>query len=205
MILHDHVLDIKSVNTLGRKNLSISNPILGTDLNKTTKNVDEDEYYGKEQWHLIEYTTEPKDYDIHKIPKNKDLPIANNNQTLLATPRYIRAINNLRMQAQHENQTQPEEEIYQPNDNLINIYDENIEYIYYAYIDYDNNIIEIKRFTEDNIVNDYHILCGPFTDIDLLKENLYNYLNINNYTYTEISEMIWQIEPILVNNYENFI
>ena len=187
LTINDHVLDIKSVNTLGRKELSKQHPILGENLDKTTKNVDEYEQFGFEQWQLVEYINE---YD-GPIPIEQPLP-DNINTTLqsqssprrlLASPHYIRSMNNLQNNSTIENNI---------NEQTL---DEDIEYIYCGYLI--DDILTIKKYKSTDIIDNTNLLLGPLNDFDKLFYEIMNYINIYNKQYEQISEFEYKLSDYI--------
>lgn len=185
-----HVLDIKDVNTLGRKELSEENPILGKDLNKTTKNLDENEQYGLEKWQLVEYITNynrpipvtqelPDDINVRPTPQA-------NNRLLLASPRYIRSINNLRSDP---------ESVPEPEEVLLPEYESNEEetYIYCSYIN--DDMITIKKYKTTDVIDNNNLLIGPLDSLNNMIYDILTYINnsSDNLTYEQISEYEYKL------------
>ena len=189
----DHVLDIKHVNTLGRKALSKANSILGTNLNKTTKNIDEYEQYGLEKWQLIEYVSLSDKYINENTPSEipSEIPYFENTtrlmntRTRLATPQYINELNNLvpiNGSDHQQNEDIIQEQIYKYTANFIS-----------------NDIIKINKYLENEAINSDSLIVGPLLDKNILIEKLEYFMRINNYELIQISEDEFKIEIPLEN------
>lgn len=189
----DHVLDIKSANTLGRKVLTKPHSILGKNLNKTTKNVDEYEQYGLEKWQLVEYVSTndviPSEIPIYpddtlNIISHKQ-PHMMNTKTRLATPQYINTLNNLMIDNNEEqllNKINEEEHIYKYTANFI----------------YNGNL-KINKYLENDIINTDGLLIGPILDKNELLENLEEYVKNNNYELIKLSDDEFILKQIEIN------
>lgn len=198
LVSHDHVLNIKLVNTLGRKALSKANSILGTDLNKTTKNVDEYEQYGLEKWQLIEYVSInnsiPHEIPIYpdntlNIPSQQSIQTMNT-RTRLATPKYINKLNNLMVDTLMVDNTeeQPLNEINEEE----HIYKYTVNFIY-------NGNLKINKYLENDIINTDGLLIGPILDKNELLENLEEYVRNNNYELIQLSDDEFTLKQIEIN------
>lgn len=143
----EHVLDIKSVNTLGRKALSEPNPILGSDLNKTSKNLDKNEQYAIEEWQLIEYAVDYEEPEStqQEIPETSVQTQSTNTRTTLATPKFLRsmntALNTRSINVLNEPEIEPE-----------------VTYRYCAYLDDKLLQIYITQYDNTQIIDPIHLI-----------------------------------------------
>lgn len=177
VVTKPHVLDIKDYNTLGRKGLSLENPLLGYNLHKTSNNLDERNQYAKEYWKIIEYSIdEYKSTEEYKSSKELQL------KPKLATPTYLNSLYAAPFNFDEETTVK---KFMEP-------------IIYYCYLN--NNKINIKKYYNFEILVEDNILFGPINSYDECILLIHNYANINNYNLTKINDF-----EFAVSNNDNTI